>query len=279
MKLSVVIAGADAPPSAFVVWRGLERSIAKAAEYGYQGVELALREAGEVDPRALSRALSKAGLSVSAISTGQVFATLGLYFTHPDEAARKRAVAVFQGLIDLAADFAQVINVGRSRGFVAEGQSRDEAEALFLDTAGTILAYAQQRNVTLVIEPVNRYEINFVNNLDEGASLMDKLPYPNKGLMPDLFHMNIEDDRIGASLRRAGARVRYVHLADSNRLAPGKGHIDFDEALEALADIGFDGWAAVEILPKPDPDTAARDAAAFLLPKLAAYRPRKGAPV
>ncbi|HML47029.1 MAG TPA: sugar phosphate isomerase/epimerase family protein [Clostridia bacterium] len=279
MKLSVVIAGADAPPSAFVVWRGWERSIAKAAEYGYQGVELALREAGEVDPHALSRALSKAGLSVSAISTGQVFATLGLYFTHPEEAARRRAVAVFQGLIDLAADFTQVINVGRSRGFVAEGQSRAEAETLFLDTAGTITAYARQKNVTLVIEPVNRYEINFINNLDEGAALMDKLPYPNKGLMPDLFHMNIEDDRIGASLRRAGARVRYVHLADSNRLAPGKGHIDFDEALKALADIGFDGWAAVEILPKPDPDTAARDAATFLLPKLAAYRPRREAQV
>ncbi len=279
VKLSVAIAGAQAPANAFVVWRGFERSIEKAASMGYHGVELALREAGEVDQKALSSALAKNGMAVSAISTGQVFAVLGLYLTHPDAGARRQAIEVFRGLIDLAADFAPIINVGRARGFVAEGQTRQDAERLFVEAATPIVEYALGKGVTFIIEPVNRYEINFINSVDEGRLLLSKLPFPNVGLMPDVFHMNIEDDRIGDSLRRAGSSVKYVHFADSNRLSPGRGHLPFDEVFEALADIGFDGWASIEILPLPDPDTAAAEAAAYILPRIAAYRPRKEARV
>ena len=68
MKLSVVIASKSALPSAFVVWRGFEESIKKASEYGYDGVELALKEAGEIDVSRLRRWLEKYGIEVSCIS-------------------------------------------------------------------------------------------------------------------------------------------------------------------------------------------------------------------
>ncbi|MBN1671167.1 MAG: sugar phosphate isomerase/epimerase [Kiritimatiellae bacterium] len=271
MKLAVAIADTHAPPDAFVVFRGLERSIGRAAELGYQGVELALKEVGEVKREALARWLAKTGLAVSGISTGQVFAVSGLTFTDPDPAVRHRIVAVFSGLIDLARDFGRTINVGRARGFVGRDQSREQAEALFVDTARRICDIAAPAGVTLVIEPVNRYEINFVNSLDEGAALLAKVGRANLGLMPDVFHMNIEEVRIGGSLARHGERVRYVHLADSNRLAPGQGHIDFDDVFDGLSRAGFDGWVSIEILPKPDPETAARQAAEYVLPRVARY--------
>ena len=72
MKLSVAVAGKDAPPSAFVVWRGFEESIAKASDLGYHGVELALKTSDEIDPDHLNTWLSKHDLEVSCISTGQV---------------------------------------------------------------------------------------------------------------------------------------------------------------------------------------------------------------
>ena len=268
MKLSVAVAAENAPASAFVVWRGFEASLRKAAELGYDGVELALKDAAEIDPDQLAKLLSRWNLAVSCISTGQVFAALELYFTHPDPAVRERVVAVFSGLIRLAADFGKLINIGRTRGFIAPGQSRAAAEGLFLETAERLCDLAEPLGVTLVIEPVNRYEINFVNNLDEGNALLKRLRHRNIGLMPDVFHMNIEDDRIGASLVRNAAMIQYIHLADSNRLAPGQGHLDFDQIFQALRAAGFDGWAAIEILPKPDPDTAARQAAEFILPKI-----------
>jgi sugar phosphate isomerase/epimerase len=271
MKLSVAVAGKDAPPSAFVVWRGFEESISKAADFGYHGIELALKTAEDIDSDQLSSWLSKHNMEVSCISTGQVFATLGLYFTHPDVSMRRKVIDLFSGLVTLAGDFGQIVNVGRTRGFIAEGQSVDEAEQLFIDTTRQICDIAGEHGVTIIIEPVNRYEINFVNNLDQGAELLAKVGRDNLGLMPDVFHMNIEDAHIGASLTKHADLVKYIHFADSNRWAPGWGHLDFDDVFEGLRNGNFDGWSSIEILPEPDPDSAARKAAETILPMIEKY--------
>ncbi len=269
MKLAVAIAQETANPSAFVVWRGFEPSMRKAAEFGFDGVELALRQKEDIDRTDLSRMLREFGLQVSAISTGQVFADLGLSLTNPDPAVRQRTVDVLRGLVDIAADRGQMVNLGRVRGSVMPGQVLAEAEKLFLDGYHTLVQYASQKDVCVILEPVNRYEINFINNLDQGSALLDKLPAGLQiGLMPDVFHMNIEDDRIGDSLRRNQRYVKYIHLADSNRWAPGWGHLDFDEVFQALKDIEYQGWASAEILPFPTPDEAARQAVTWLRPYL-----------
>lgn len=275
MKLAVAIAGASALPSAFVVWRGFEQSIQKAAEMGFHGVELALKSEKEIDRDQLHKWLNGHGLEVSCISTGQVFADLGLYFTHPEREARKKAVEVFSGLIDIAKDFGKMVNVGRARGFIAKDQTKEEAEGLFIDMMREICDIAGPKGVAIIIEPVNRYEINFINNLDEATLILNRVNRKNLGVMPDVFHMNIEDDKIGDSLVRNRAMIKYIHFADSNRLAPGQGHIDFSEVFESLRKADFDGWASVEILPKPDPDTAARQAAEYLLPLIRQYNIKK----
>jgi sugar phosphate isomerase/epimerase len=82
--------------------------------------------------------------------------------------------------------------------------------------------------------------------------------------MPDVFHMNIEDASVAASLVAAGSLVGYCHLADSNRWAPGQGHTDFPAILDALRAIGYDDWVAVEILPHPSADEAAAQAITYL---------------
>lgn len=254
-----------------MVWRGFEESIRKAAAYGYDGVELALKSADEIDRADLRSWLKKYSMEVSCITTGQVFADLGLYFTHPDPDMRKRTIAVFSGLIDLAGEFGGIVNAGRTRGFVGQGQTRDEAEKLFVDTMQTLCDRAASQNVQLIIEPVNRYEINFINSLDEGAAILEQVHRDNCGLHADVFHMNIEDDSIGGSLIRNGRWVRYIHLADSNRLAPGLGHLDFDEVMEALKAIGYNGWVSIEILPGEDPDAMARQAIDHIKPKVERY--------
>jgi len=69
-------------------------------------------------------------------------------------------------------------------------------------------------------------------------------------LMPDLFHMNIEDASFRVAFEAARDHITYIHVADSNRLAPGWGHLPFDEILMILRDTGYDGWLTAEILPK-----------------------------
>ncbi len=265
MKLSIAIAAEKAPSSAFVVWRGFEASFQKAKDFGYHGVELALRSAKEFSEENLAVLLKAAGLSVSCISTGQFFAAEGLCFTHPDSAIRKRTVEAFRQLLPIAADWGGMVNIGRVRGSIPPGQSRERVENLFMDGLCALLPEAERLGVTLVIEPVNRYEINYINTVDEAVALAQKLDSPCIGVMPDLFHMNIEDDDICRALSRNSEYVRYVHLADTNRHSPGCGHMNFENVLQTLAEMKYQGWCSVEILPLPDPDTAAKRAADYLL--------------
>ena len=270
MKLALAIADTRALPSAFVVYRGFRESIPKAARLGYDGVELALKTAEEVDRRQLAAWLRETGLEVSCISTGQIFADLGLMFTDAEPARRERLFDIFQGLIDLAADFGKMVNIGRVRGRIGD-EPREEAELRFIALAQSLCDYAAGKGVTLLLEPVNRYEIDFVNNVAEGAELLARVRRSNLKLMPDVFHMNIEDAAIGGELARHIGSIGYLHLADSNRLAPGWGHTDFDDIFAHLSRAGYDGWVTVEILPKPDPDAAARQAAEYLRPRIDHY--------
>ena len=275
MRLAVAIADEKAGASAFVVWRGFAESIPKAASYGFDGVELALRCKEDVDVPTLRSLLKAHNLSVSAISTGQMFADLNLYLTAEEGDTRARAISVLDGLVELAAEFGGMVNLGRSRGFISPRQTIGSATELFLDSLNQVAVRAQTYGVTIVVEPVNRYEINFINNVQQGVDILSMTKTPNLGVMPDVFHMNIEDAHIGDALRDAGALVKYIHFADSNRLAPGQGHLNFAEVFEALGDIGFDGWASVEILPVPTPDEAAKQAIQFLRPFMDAYHSRK----
>ena len=96
---------------------------------------------------------------------------------------------------------------------------------------------------------MNRYETYLVNTLSSAASMAAEVGRPNVGLMADLFHMNIEEGDIPATIRDAAGLVWHVHLADSNRRPPGLGHTDFATAITALKDIRYDGSLTMEFLP------------------------------
>lgn len=263
MKLGIVVASENALPSAFSVFRGIENSAPVVHELGYDGMELALKDPKEISKEDLKALLKRNSLEVSAISTGQVFASRGLMFTDEDPERRKELYDSFTGFIDLASDFGGLVNVGRVRGSL-DGRNKAVCEQLFMDLMGKVLDYAQSRGVTIILEPVNRYEIDYINNTYEGADLVRRVGRPNFLLMPDVFHMNIEDARLGESIVRNADCIRYVHLADSNRHAAGDGHLDFDEVFSALKKIGFDSWCTVECLPFPDARTAAQRSAKYL---------------
>ncbi len=270
MKLALAIADTNALPSAFVVFRGIEESIRKAAALGYNGVELALKSADEINPESLRALLAETKMEISAISTGQVYAGLGLMMTSPNENEREQLRHIFHDMIDLAAEFSQMVNIGRVRGQIGNAPPA-EAEARFIALAQELADYAAPKGVTLILEPVNRYEIDFVNSVKEGVALMEKVNRPNMQLMPDVFHMNIEDTEIGPVLEKYIKHISYIHFADSNRLAPGQGHTDFNDILAHLKKASYTGWVSVEILPKPEPDIAAKQAADFLTPLINEY--------
>jgi len=266
VKLAIAVASKKAIPSTFVVWRGFGEAVEKARRAGYQGVELALRSEQEYRDEGLAAILRANRMEVSCVSTGQVFATDGLYFTHTSAEVRARTVEVFKGLIRVAGELGAMVNIGRARGLLTPERTREETEELFLDGLSQLIPVMESCGVDVVIEPVNRYEINYLNTVDDVCKLLGKLDHLRFGVMPDVFHMNIEDDDICKSLERNARYIKYVHLADSNRYYPGRGHLDFGQILGTLRRVGYQGWCAVEILPDPEPDTAAFRAAEALLP-------------
>jgi sugar phosphate isomerase/epimerase len=269
VKIGIAVAGPAALPSAFVVFRDdLCRCVDRAAALGYDGLELALLSAEEVDVSQIKRRLAATGLEIPCISSGQVFAADHLYFTHPDPVVRQAAVDRIIGMIRLAAEFGAKVNTGRVRGVIHEGETAGTARQRYLTCLDRCADVAEAVGVELVVEPVNRYEINFVNNCLEGLEIVKAAGRKCVKLMPDLFHMNIEDASFRQAFWAARDEISYIHVADSNRLAPGWGHLPFDEIFEILTGIGYDGYLTAEILPKPDPDQAAAQAARYLLQKL-----------
>jgi len=264
MKIAVAVAPENALPSAFVVFRGIEESIKKAAELGYDGVELALRDKYQVDLSKVKRLIKEFGLEIPVISSGQVFSDSKFWLTARDKDIRYKACEALKDLIDAASEFGAMVNMGRVRGFIEAGEAAEETVERFAGVMEGISAYACSAGVTLILEPVNRYEINFINNLDEGVELIKKLKLKDLKLMPDLFHMNIEDVSIEGNLKKYIDYIGYIHFADSNRLAPGWGHLDFKSIVDTLYKVGYNGWISVEILPKPDPDSSASQAIHFL---------------
>ncbi len=134
----------------------------------------------------------------------------------------------------------------------------EEDRSVLLDALGTLGEHAARLGVEIWLEPLNRYEDHMVNTLAQGADLCRAVGLPSVRLMADLFHMNIEEDDMAASLRGAGTLVAHVHLADSSRHEPGTGHTDFASALAALDVIGFDGWAVIECRFRAPPAQAMR---------------------
>ena len=270
IKLSVAVAGRDALASAFVVFRGFEDSIKIAADLGYDGIELALKAADEIEPMKLSKMLEKSNMEVSCISTGQVFADTGLMFTDSDIEKREMVKYIFIQFINLASKFGKKVNIGRVRGKIGN-DGRELAEKRFINMVRDLCDYAVSKDVTLILEPVNRYEIDFINTVEEGVQLIKKVARQNMKLMPDVFHMNIEDITIGGELEKYINEIAYIHLADSNRLAPGWGHTDFEKIFGHLKNCDYSGWLSIEILPKPDPVFAAKQVIDYLMPYFEAY--------
>jgi sugar phosphate isomerase/epimerase len=242
-----------------VAFKGdFKANVRKIAALGYDGVELAIRDPSLIDADALLDVVGAHGLGVPAIGTGQAWGEEGLSFTDPEESVREAAIQRTCDHIPFAARAGAVIIIGLLRGIVKPGVEHDQAYAWLVDALRHCSAAGAPHGVRLVLEPINRYETTLINDINQCLALIDAVALPNFGVLPDTFHMNIEEPSIAESLRRAGPRIYHVHLADSNRWYPGAGHINFSEVLRTLDEIGYTGTISVEAMPMPDADACAR---------------------
>lgn len=241
----------------FVFADGLASGCARAAALGFDGVELFARSAEEVNAKELKHLLQAHNLKLAAMGTGAGWLRRKLRLTDPDPVIREQARAFVGGIIDLAGSFGAPAIIGSMQGRWEGEVSREQALAWLREALEQLGPRAHAQGVPLLFEPLNRYETNLVRSVAEGLELLQPMRTRNVKLLVDLFHANIEEVSIPGALRLAGEQLGHVHFADSNRQAIGFGHMDIGAAVEALTEMGFQGFVSAEVLPLPDPETAA----------------------
>ena len=262
MRLSLVISTEETGFDAVAMRGTWQDAVRTAAALGYDGVELAVRDASRLDPAVVTFVVREAGINVPAIGTGQAYLADGLSLAHPDNDIRARASARVAAAIHLAAPLGAAVIVGLLRGRISG--DRAVTDQRLIESMRALLPIAEQRKVPILFEPINRYETDYLPTVEAVLEVIHRMGSPLLGVLADTFHMNIEEASIEESLRRAGPRLRHVHVADSNRLAPGWGHLDFSRILSVLRQIDYRGYLSAEILPHPNPQAAARQAVEHL---------------
>jgi 5-keto-L-gluconate epimerase len=255
MKLSIVLSAQPSSFSALLYQGNLADNIQKIKGMGFDGVELAVRDPAKLQLPDLEGMLHFHQLQVPAIGTGQACLEDGLSFGHSDARIRRQAVERIISHMDLAAKLGAVVIIGLIRGQKLTEVGSKQAENWLIEALRDCSnAYTKVR---LVIEPINRYETDLLNSVEQSLHFLDHLKVDTVGLLLDTFHMNIEERSIPDSIQVAGKRLFHFHVADSNRWYPGAGHIDFKQIVQSLDKIGYQGFISGEFLPRPDPETAA----------------------
>jgi sugar phosphate isomerase/epimerase len=258
MKLSIVLSTHAAQFQAVAFKGDFEANVAKIAKWGYDGVELAIRDPGLVNGDELERIVSGHGLAIPAIGTGQAWGEEHLSFTDPDADVRRAAVERACAHIPFAAQVDAQIIIGLLRGVVQPGVSHAQAMEWLVEAWGRCAEAAAPYDVRFSLEPLNRYETGLIHTVAEGLALIEQIGADNLGLLLDTFHMNIEERDLAGAIRVAGDSLFHFHVADSNRWYPGNGHIDFRHLLGVLDEVGYSGYVSGEFMPLPDADTAAQ---------------------
>lgn len=227
----------------------------KAVVFGFEGLEVGWQSLQErvAELKAASRA---SGLPISTVCSGPPHDPLAL---QPEERAERLDRMV--GLLELAEELGAVGSICvpiRSSLRFPDLSPAFSARELISKLAVDMLRQAAQRTegleALILLEPLNRYEAHYLRSLADGVKLARMVDHPRVKVMADFFHMSIEEADIAASVRGVDDWIRHIHLADSNRMLPGQGHTDFRAGFEALKDIGFQGFLALEcgILGNPD---------------------------
>ncbi|MEO6916834.1 MAG: sugar phosphate isomerase/epimerase [Chitinophagaceae bacterium] len=219
----------------------------KFKEWGFDSVEIALENAGDIDPATIRKALDENGLTCHTVcaAMGPDFDMRGTKKQQAD------AHAYLRSLIDvmpaLGAEFLVgplYSSVGRADA-VAPEYYRQQWK-MVVENLRDIADYAASKNVKLAIEPLNRFETDFLNTVDQALRLIADINHESVYLHYDTFHMNIEEKNQSDAILRAGKLLGHFHACGCDRGTPGNDHIDWQGIKSALNQVGYTRGVVIE---------------------------------
>ncbi len=219
----------------------------KFKKWGFDTVEIAVEDPAHIDPRKVKRELDKTGL-VCGTLCGCFGPDRDLRgSTRQQQTALKYIRAVIDQMVEL--DCPSLIGpvyseTGRADA-VPAGEYRQQWRTV-VKNLKTLCAYAGDKGKKVCMEPLNRFETDFINTCDQALNMVADVGSPNLLLHFDTFHANIEEKSQAAAIRKVGKRLGHVHACGSDRGTPGNDHIDWKGIAAALKQIGYDKDVVIE---------------------------------
>ena len=238
----------------------LEDVFKRLKRFGYDGIELV----GEPEKYEINRIVelsSQYDLNVCSVLSWCLADIPGRDISHPAQSIRRKAAAYLKNCVDLAhhvgasivvilpapAGRTSPVGISLTEDEWAEGFKNEWNYAV--EGTRELAAYADKKSITLAIEPLNRYESYLITNLEKAKCFIREVGSPNLKIHLDTFHMSIEEKDLSEIVRQSADLLVNMHISDSNREPPGRGHTDFPAILKSLKEIGYGGYLVLEPVP------------------------------
>ena len=215
--------------------------------FGFDVIELPIENLGDWDPLGARELLSQHQLS----STTCAVMSPDRDLVSDDSAVIASTHAYLRGAIDMAAavgakTFAGPIYSPVGKTWVMNASERASAVDRLVENLRPVATYAEDRNVRVAIEPLNRFETSLMNTAEQVMEVVDRVGSPSMGVLLDTFHMNIEERDPALAIRTCGAHLAHVHACGCDRGAPGGDQIPWPRIASALRDVGYEGPIVIE---------------------------------
>ncbi len=216
-------------------------------KWGFETVEIPVEDPSHIDPKAVKAELDKYGLAC-----GSVCACMG-----PDRDLRgtpeqqKTGLDYMMVLIDQMVDLGCPSLIGPVYSAVGRADAVPEKEykqqwKTVVKHLKTLCKYAQKRGVQVCLEPLNRFETDFINTADQALQMVADVGSPALKIHLDTFHMNIEEKDQGKAIKKVGNLLGHFHACGSDRGTPGNDHIDWKPIVAALKSVKYKGDVVIE---------------------------------
>jgi D-psicose/D-tagatose/L-ribulose 3-epimerase len=216
-------------------------------EWGFDSVEIALEDPSHINPKKVKQALDDNGLTCNSIC-----AAMGpgrdLRGTKDEQ---NTSADYLKGVMDVMPVLGCKVLAGPLYSSVgrAEPVTEEDYKKQWDTVVGNLQAladYAAKQGLILAIEPLNRYETDFINTCDQGLKMIDDVNHPALLLHLDSFHMNIEEKNMVNAIIRAGSKLAHFHACGSDRGTPGADLINWDQINNAFKYINYNGNIVIE---------------------------------
>ncbi len=218
---------------------------AKVAGWGFDVLELPVENPGDWSPDHAARVLADHGLGATVC----LVMPPGRELVGADTATVRSTQDYLRGVVDAAATVGSAVIAGPAYASVGRTwrmspAERSAAYAELRDNLAPVLDHAGAAEVTVAVEPLNRYETSLLNTLGQTLDALGDLPHC--GVAIDVYHQNIEEKDLMGAIRAAAGRIAHVQVCGNDRGAPGDDHLDWPAILSAVGDAGYDGPLCIE---------------------------------